>query len=139
MAPFSSHSGCSSRRKRCSGEPNNPLFKPPQARSRTKPSNAPQSKLDQETFLVTHPFHPLYKERFGLVERRRNWREDRVCYYDQKGRLCSLPASWTSVSEPDPILTIAAGRSFFCTDDLLKLSRLIEEISQEEEGVKSKL
>ena len=61
-----------------------------------------------------------------MVTFRRNWGEDRVYFHDSEGRLISLPAQWTSVVADDPFVAIAAGRSHFRVEDLLKLVRLIE-------------
>lgn len=78
------------------------------------------------TFEVTHPFHPLRGMRFDLTTRRQNWGEDRVMYYDAKGRLRSILASWTDVCEGDLFAQASAGRSRFRTDDLLRLCSLID-------------
>ena len=45
-------------------------------------------------------------------------------------RVCSLPASWTDVVEPDAFVALAAGRSLFRVDDLLALSDLVAELSR---------
>lgn len=42
-------------------------------------------------------------------------------YYDQQARLRSMAASWTDVVEPDTFAEVAAGRSWFRTDDLAAL------------------
>ena len=42
-------------------------------------------------------------------------------YYDQQARLRSMPASWTDVVVPDTFAEVAAGRSWFRTDDLAEL------------------
>lgn len=60
---------------------------------------------------------------------RRNWGEDRVYFYDAEGRLISLPAQWTSVVADDPFVAIATGRSHFRVEDLLKLVRLLKDLS----------
>ncbi len=80
------------------------------------------------TFEITHPFHPKRGMRFVLLTRQLNWGEDRVMYYDAKGRLCSLLASWTDVPEDDLFTQASAGRSCFRTDDLLRLCVLIGEL-----------
>ena len=46
-------------------------------------------------------------------------------------RIYSLPASWTDVEEPDPFVATSAGRSLFRVEDLLVLSALVQELSQE--------
>jgi hypothetical protein len=83
--------------------------------------------LDQ-SFEVTHPFHPLHRRRFALVVRRHDWGRNRVHFYDDNGRLISLPAQWTSVSLPDPFVVLSAGRSAFRYADLLALARMIAEL-----------
>jgi hypothetical protein len=60
-----------------------------------------------------------------LVVYRQNWGEDRVYFHDQDGKLASVPASWTDVVAEDPFVSLAAGRSLFRLEDLLKLAELI--------------
>jgi len=57
---------------------------------------------------------------------RHNWGEDRVYFHNAEGRLTSLPAQWTNVVAVDPFVTMAAGRSHFRVEDLLKLVGLLE-------------
>jgi hypothetical protein len=66
---------------------------------------------------------------FALVTRRQNWGEDRVYFHDEDGCLISLPARWTSVCSPDPVIALSAGRSAFCVRDLLELAELIQQLS----------
>ena len=61
---------------------------------------------------------------------RHNWGEDRVYYVDAEGRVRTIPACWTSVAAIDPFVAIAAGRSFFRYEDLVKLADLLERIQQ---------
>lgn len=56
-------------------------------------------------------------------------------YYDGKGRLRSVLASWTDVPERDLFAQASDGRSWFRTDDLLRLCALIDE-SQRDRDVK---
>ena len=65
---------------------------------------------------------------FVLVTYRHNWGEDRVYYFDARGKLCSIPASLTSVTAPDPFVSIAGGRSPFRVKDLLELTGLLDGI-----------
>jgi hypothetical protein len=51
-----------------------------------------------------------------------------VYCHDAGGRLCSFPAGFTSVGLPDPFVMTAAGRSYFRIQDLVELSRLVEEL-----------
>lgn len=78
---------------------------------------------------MTHPFHPLYKRKFVLVDHRRNWNHEWVFYYNDSGELAHIPASWTSVSPADPFLEFAKGKSFFHIDGLLELVKLVRKIS----------
>ena len=81
-------------------------------------------------FHITHPFHPLRGAEFELVTRKHTWGEDRVFYFDSKGKLKSLFASLTDVVATDAFDRISAGRSSFRADDLLELRRLIDKLRQ---------
>jgi hypothetical protein len=63
------------------------------------------------------------------VTRRQNWGEDRVYFRDEGGRLIALPARWTSVCSPDPVVALSAGRSAFRVRDILALAELIRDLS----------
>ena len=78
------------------------------------------------SFEVIHPHHPLKGQRFKLVTYRHNWGEDRVYFHHSGGRLCSIPACWTTAVVADPFVTLAAGRCLFRYEDLLKLADLVE-------------
>ncbi len=75
---------------------------------------------------MTHPFHPLHGRDFEFVVCRQNWGEDRVHLHDENGQLFSLPAGWTDVAAPDPLVVVAAGRCPFTTDGLLAVADLID-------------
>ena len=62
---------------------------------------------------------------------RNNWGVDRVYYQDQCGQLTYIPASWTDVVPPDPVVAVSAGRSPFRLQDLLELTRLVAALGQE--------
>ncbi len=49
-------------------------------------------------------------------------------FYDEQGRLRSLPASWTDVDAPDVVTVTSQGRALLRADDLAVLSALIGEI-----------
>ena len=84
-----------------------------------------------QTFRVTHPFHPWKGREFTLVSDRKNWGEDRV-FFDAGGNcLVSLPAGWTDVLPPDPLVALAEGRSPLRADDLLQLAELLRRIDSE--------
>jgi hypothetical protein len=74
-----------------------------------------------QIFRVTHPFHPLYQQEFELVDRRLNWGEDRVYFHDALCDLKSIHTRYTSVKAEDPFVSIAQGRAYFRTKDLLAL------------------
>ena len=78
-------------------------------------------------FRVTHPFHPLYEREFRLIDRRvRGTGGDRVYFYDDHGRLESMPASWTDMTAEEPFIAVSAGRAYFRVDDLVRLISLLE-------------
>jgi hypothetical protein len=77
-------------------------------------------------FEIVHPHHPLKGQRFKLVTYRHNWGEDRVYFHNSDGRLCSIPACWTTAVAADPFMTVAGGRCLFRYEDLLKLADLVE-------------
>lgn len=63
-----------------------------------------------------------------LVTRKQTWGEDRVMFFDEQGRLRSLPTSWTDMEPPDVRTQAAASRAFLRADDLMALSAVIGEI-----------
>lgn len=65
-----------------------------------------------------------------LVTRKQTWGEDRVMYYDSKGRLRSMLTAWTSLAEPDLFARAARGRSWFRVDDLLRLCAQLTEFRE---------
>jgi hypothetical protein len=80
---------------------------------------------------ITHPFHPFRDREYELVTCRHNWGEERVYYRDERGELASIPARWTSVISPDPVVELSGGRSAFRAADLLALARLIQALKAE--------
>ena len=83
-----------------------------------------------QTFRVTHPFHPWKGREFTLVSYRKNWGEDRVFFEARASYLVSLPAGWTDVLPPDPLVSLAQGCSPFRADDLLALAELLRRIER---------
>jgi hypothetical protein len=63
-----------------------------------------------------------------LRTRQMNWGEDRVVYFDAKGRLRSMLTSWTDVGQQDAFMQASGGRSWFRPDDLLRLSALLSQL-----------
>jgi hypothetical protein len=80
-----------------------------------------------QTFRITHPFHPWKGREFALLSCRKNWGEARV-FFENAGALISLPAGWTDVLAPDPLVALSQGRSPFRADDLLELAELLRQI-----------
>jgi hypothetical protein len=70
----------------------------------------------------------LFGREFELIEYRNNWGEDRVYFCDASAQLQSILASCTDAAGLDPFLEIAAGRSFFRYEDLLKLADLLRDL-----------
>jgi hypothetical protein len=77
---------------------------------------------------VTHPFHPLFGRKFEVVTYRKNWGDERVYVRGPGDRLLSLPVAWTDMAEISAFVMIAAGRSLFRFEELLELSRLLEQL-----------
>jgi hypothetical protein len=77
---------------------------------------------------VTHRFHPLFGRELEFVKRRRNWDDDRVYVYDDRGELVSLPAQWTDAVTEDPFVVVAAGRCPFRVEDLVALGDLVDRL-----------
>ena len=65
---------------------------------------------------------------------RLNWGEERAYYRDEEGSLICIPARWTSVIPPDPVVEMSGGRSWFRVVDLLALVKLVAALQAEEEG-----
>jgi hypothetical protein len=97
----------------------------------SKSSIAHRANGERQLVRITHPFHPLFGEEFEFVYTRLNWGEERVNYFDRNGSIASIPARWTSVIEPDPFVVASGGRSYFCLNDLLELSRLVRKLEGE--------
>jgi hypothetical protein len=68
----------------------------------------------------------LFGREFTIITYRQNWGEDRVYFYDDKGKLTTLPTQWTSLFAEDPLLSLSNDESFFRVPDLLELVQVIE-------------
>ena len=82
----------------------------------------------EQTFQVTHPFHPLYGRQYELIDTRCTWGENRVYYYDDQKQLKTLLLSWTNLQPLDPFTALSSGRASFRTEDLLALIALFKSI-----------
>ena len=76
-----------------------------------QPSTTPSPSLAVGGFTVTHPFHPLYNQRFEILNYQHNWGEYRVTFYQTPEHVRTLPAAWTSIVPPDPSQCDACSRS----------------------------
>ncbi|MDP2871233.1 MAG: DUF5372 family protein [Bacillota bacterium] len=83
-----------------------------------------------------HPFHPLCGRVYQLVTSGHTWGENRVQFEDDGGCMRSVPVSWTSTAARDPFVTVAGGRAFFRTVDLLRLVALVQQLRIELDAVK---
>jgi len=94
-------------------------------------STAPDGHNQVQYCTIVHSFHPLYSKKIQIVSLKQNWGEDRVFYRQEDGRITSIPACWTSIYEPHPFNVISKGRSVFRFQELLELTRLIEDFMSE--------
>jgi hypothetical protein len=76
---------------------------------------------------ITHPFHPRFGQEVEFLDRQQLWGADRV-YVQVDGNTFMVPARWTSVIEPDPVVQIGAGRSRLRADDLAQLASLLPQL-----------
>lgn len=83
---------------------------------------------------ITHPFHPLHSKRYGLVGYRRSWGYECVDLHDDQECLLTVPIGWTDAVDPDPFVEIAAGRSYFRVEDLVRLVYLIDGLGVRRKG-----
>jgi len=72
--------------------------------SRTTPIDGTQA----QSFLVTHPFHPLTGRQLAVARFCCYEVEDRVSFHDEQDRICEIPLSWTSLATEDPFVILAA-------------------------------
>ena len=80
----------------------------------------------QKTFKITHPFIPQYGKEYVFIDRRLNWGEDRVVYFDENNDAATVLTSWTDVIEPDMFVLQSNGRSSFRYADLVELYKILK-------------
>lgn len=56
-------------------------------------------------------------------------RERWAQFRDGTGRVRCIPASWTSMGDEDPLLTLAGDRAYLRADDLLRLADLLDRLN----------
>jgi hypothetical protein len=49
-------------------------------------------------------------------------------YFNEQGKLRSMPTSWTDVASDDLFIQASGGRSWFRLDDLFELTALLETV-----------
>jgi hypothetical protein len=91
-------------------------------------STASQQNLNNRTFRIIHPFHPLRNIEFEIDIVRALAGGRRVFFFNQKGCKSSVPLDWTDLEPQDPFVVVSAGRALFRVEDLLGLARLLGEI-----------
>lgn len=84
----------------------------------------------KKNFKVIHPFHPLYKKELKLANFKKSWGYPHLEYYCDNGDLECIPLDWTDANSPDPFNEISKGKSIFRILELLRLVKLIEDLSE---------
>lgn len=83
---------------------------------------------------VTHPFHPLRGRSFRYLYSRNSWGLDRVFCEGDEGEIRSFPRAWTNFADPDPFVTVSAGRSSFRVRDLQELADFCDRLRAPHSG-----
>lgn len=93
-----------------------------------KPSTTPDNSDGEQSFTITHPFHPLSGRIFPLLAQRFAWGEERVFFTDpQTQQIRSLPLAWTSLALPDPFLVVAAEQTVLRFVDVQQLVQFLRQ------------
>jgi len=91
-------------------------------------STIPDHTNGEQSFTITHPFHPLRDQTFLLLSQRFAWGEERVFFADpQTQQVRSLPLAWTNLALPDPFVVVAAGKAVLRFSDLQQLTQFLKE------------
>jgi Family of unknown function (DUF5372) len=72
----------------------------------------------------------LLGHQFELVNQPSLSDVDWLFFFDRSGAQCRVPISFTSLAPLDPFVVVAAGRSDFRLEDLLKLVNLVGELKE---------
>lgn len=80
----------------------------------------------RKTFKIIHQFIPQYGQEYEFIDRRLNWGEDRVVYFDEDGNVATILTSWTDVLELDKFVLQSNGRSNFRYEDLVEVSEILK-------------
>ncbi|MCP4404329.1 MAG: hypothetical protein GY801_44395, partial [bacterium] len=82
----------------------------------------------KRSFIVTHPFHPRYRNEYERLSYRRSWGSEYIEFIDEKGQASSIPIAWTDAADIEPIVALSKGRCAFQVMDLLRLADLIDDL-----------
>lgn len=77
---------------------------------------------------VTHPFSPLKKHGFELIERKECWGEDRLLCFDECGNYRRILTSWTDYVPLDVFNEVSAGRAYLSGEGIVSLASYLEEL-----------
>ncbi len=90
----------------------------------------------EQSFTITHPFHPLTGQVFPLLSQSYAWGEERVFFADpQTHKVRSLPLAWTNLALPDPFLIVAGNKAVLRFEDLQHLVQFLRlQQSRNQEG-----
>jgi hypothetical protein len=89
-------------------------------------STTPNNTNGEQSFTITHPFHPLCGQTFSLLAQHVAWGEERVFFPNpQTHEVRSLPLAWTSLALPDPFLVVAGGQAVLRWKDVQDLAQLL--------------
>jgi len=99
-------------------------------------STTPNDMNGEQSFTITHPFHPLCGHPFPLLSQRFAWGEERVFFSDRATHeVRSLPLAWTNLALPDPFLVGACGKAVQRWKDLHQLAQFLrQQQSHSQEG-----
>jgi hypothetical protein len=91
-------------------------------------STTPDDTNGEQSFTITHPFHPLIGQTFPLLSQHMAWGEERVFFPDpQSHEVRSLPMAWTSLAIPAPFLVVGGGKTVLRFRDLQHLVQVLRE------------
>jgi hypothetical protein len=99
-----------------------------------KLSTTPNDTNGEQSFTITHPFHPLCGQTFPLLSQHFAWGEERVFFSEaQTHKLRSLPLAWTNLALPDPFLVVADGKAVLRWRDLQQLAQFLRQTQNQED------
>ena len=93
-------------------------------------STVPSAVDGEQTFRITHPFHPLCGKEYVLITHKLNWGEDRVSFKDENGDYHCIPAHWTDINPPDPFERCGDNDSYFRVNDLIEIKDIIRKLKR---------